>query len=87
MEAISKIRVKAPEGVSGFNKSVEDIQVLDELCNKADASLSEALRYIEATLEQARELSLTRTKIDEARMWLDRYHGDVQIVLARKMCR
>lgn len=87
MERISRITVKPQEGFSGFKKSVEDIQVLDELCNKADASLSAALHYIEATLEQTRELSLTRTKIDEARMWLDRYRGEVQIALARKMCR
>ena len=36
--------------------------------------------------EKTREISLGKTKIDEAYMWLERYYADIMIDLANKTC-
>lgn len=40
-----------------------------------------------AETNATRELSMVRTKIDEAMMWLERYQAGVCVDLAHKVCR
>ena len=64
------------------------LQVLDELCGKTRTSLNAALHYLEvvAVTETTRDTAMVKTKIDEALMWLERYHTGVMIDLANKTC-
>lgn len=55
------------------------LQVLDELCVRTITSLNAAHHYLEvmAVTEQTRETAMVRTKIDEALLWLMKYHNGV----------
>ena len=47
--------------------------------------ISDARKYV-AGMEANRETALVKTKLDEARMWLEQYQGMVVIKLAHKTC-
>ncbi len=70
-------------------KDKVQLQVLDELCVKITTSLNAAHHYLEAVAvtETTRDTAMVKTKIDEALMWLERYHGNIIIELANKTCR
>lgn len=63
------------------------LQVQDELCRKVKAELHAAKHHIDALLENTRETALTKTKIEEAEMWFDKFHEQVDIELAHKTCK
>ena len=54
------------------------VQVIDECCAKTQTYLDAALHYLDVieVSDKTRELSLTRTKIDEAKLWLRKYNDD-----------
>lgn len=55
------------------------LQVIDGCCTKIQTDLNAALHYINVieVTDKARELSLVRTKIDEAKMWLRKYNEGI----------
>ncbi len=61
------------------SKTKTQLQVLDELCLKTTILLHAAQSCLDAMAitETTRETALVRTKVDEALMWLDRYHSGV----------
>ena len=69
-------------------KTKIELQVTDELCRKAMTLLNAARTNVEAIeeTEKTREISLGKTKIDEAYMWLERYYADIMIDPANKTC-
>ncbi|WP_290147153.1 hypothetical protein [uncultured Duncaniella sp.] len=69
--------------------TVVELQALDAQCANLMGSLDTAIRNINIMAEAngTRELSMVRTKIDEAIMWLDRYQAGVRIDIANKTCR
>lgn len=70
-------------------KDKTQLQVLDELCVKIKTSLNAVHLYLDAAAvtETTRDTAMVKTKIDEALMWLERYHGNVITELAHKTCR
>ncbi len=70
-------------------KTVIELQTLDAQCANLTGSLDTAIRNLNIMAETGatRELSMVRTKIDEAMMWLEKYHAGVCIELANKTCR
>ena len=69
--------------------TVVELQALDAQCANLMGSLDTAIRNINIMAETngTRELSMVRTKIDEATLWLNRYHAEVCVDLANKTCR
>lgn len=70
-------------------KAVTELQTLDAQCGNLMGNLETALRNLSiiAETDATRELALVKTKIEEGRMWLDKYHAGVCIDLANKTCR
>lgn len=70
------------------DKDKIQLQVLDELCDRIRTSLKAALHDLDvaAVTETTRDTAMTKTKIDEALMWLERYHTGVLFDLANKTC-
>lgn len=62
------------------------LQVIYECCTKIKTDLNAALHRIDVieVIDRARELSLVRTKIDEAKMWLMKYNEGIMDELADK---
>lgn len=69
--------------------TVSELQVLDAQCRRLNLSLGANIRNIDimAKTGASRELSMVKTKIDEAIMWLEKFHAGVNIELARRICR
>ncbi|WP_290376152.1 hypothetical protein [Muribaculum intestinale] len=69
--------------------TVAELQTLEAQCANLMGSLDTAIRNINIMAETngTRELSMVRTKIDEAIMWLDRYQAGVCIDIANKTSR
>ncbi|WP_287937102.1 hypothetical protein [Duncaniella freteri] len=69
--------------------TVVELQTLEAQCANLMGSLGTAIRNINIMAETnvTRELSMVRTKVDEAMMWLDKYQAGVCIDLANKTCR
>lgn len=55
------------------------LQVLDELCIKSLTSIAAAYRYLDAMEEtvKTRDISMIKTKLDEALLWLRKHHNEV----------
>ena len=70
-------------------QTTEELIALDAQCGHLTLSLGADIRNVDimAKTVTARELSMVRTKIDEAIMWLEKYHAGVNIELARRTCR
>lgn len=64
------------------------LQVINELCVKTITSLNSAHHSLDviAETETTRDTAMVKTKIDEALMWLERYHAGIMIDLAHKTC-
>lgn len=62
------------------------LQVIDECCAKTQTYLDAALHYLDVIemSDKTRELSLTRTKIDEAKLWLRKYNDGLRDKLSDK---
>lgn len=62
------------------------LQVINECCEKTQTYLDAALHYLDVieVSDKTRELSLARTKIDEAKMWLRKYNEGIMDELADK---
>ncbi len=60
-------------------KTKIQLQVLDELCIKIVTSINAAHYYLDAVAEteKTREIAMVKTKIDEALLWLGKYHNGV----------
>ncbi|MDE6860350.1 MAG: hypothetical protein K2J65_08060 [Duncaniella sp.] len=61
------------------SKTKTQLQALDELCLRMATLLHATQSHLDtvAIIETTRETALVRTKVDEALMWLDRYHSGV----------
>lgn len=70
-------------------KSVIELQTLEELSSNVERSLERAIRNLDAMgeIETTRDTAMVKTKVDEAMMWLGRYQGDILMDLAHKTCR
>lgn len=70
-------------------QTTEELIALDAQCGHLTLSLGTDIRNIDimAKTGASRELSMVKTKIDEAIMWLEKYHAGVNIELARRTCR
>lgn len=66
--------------------TIAELQTLDAQCANLTGTLRTVIGNVNTMAETnaTRELSMVRTKIDEAMMWLGRYHAEV---LANKTCR
>ncbi|ROS87226.1 hypothetical protein EEL33_20170 [Muribaculaceae bacterium Isolate-037 (Harlan)] len=64
---------------------VTKLSELERLVASAMSLISDAGKYV-ADMEANRETALVKTKLDEARMWLEQYQGNVIIRLANKTC-
>ena len=62
------------------------LQVIDECCTKTQTYLDTALHYLDVieVSDKTRELSLTRTKIDEAKLWIGKYKDSIMDELSDK---
>jgi len=69
--------------------TVVELQALDAQCSNLTGILRTAVGSLDmmATTGLTRELAMVKTKIDEATMWLNRYHAEVCVDLANKTCR
>lgn len=69
--------------------TTKDLMALDAQCGHLNLALDADIRNIDimAKLGASRELSMVKTKLDEAMMWLQKYHAGVNIELARRTCR
>ena len=70
-------------------QTTEELIALDAQCGHLNLSLGANIRNIDimAKTGASRELSMVKTKIDEAIMWLEKFHAGVNIELARRICR
>ena len=70
-------------------QTTEELIALDAQCGHLNLSLGANIRNIDimAKTGASRELSMVKTKIDEAIMWLEKYHAGVNIELAHKTCQ
>ena len=57
-----------------------------DIVQSATGIMNTAINMMAET-NATRELSMVRTKIDEAMMWLERYQAGVCVDLAHKVCR
>ena len=62
------------------------LQVINESCVRTQTYLDSALHYLDVieVSDRSRELSLARTKIDEAKLWLRKYNEGVMDKLSDK---
>lgn len=69
-------------------QTIEELIALDAQCGHLNLSLGADIRNIDimAKAGATRELSMVKTKIDEAIMWLEKFHAGVNIELARRTC-
>lgn len=68
--------------------TVIELRTLEAQCANLMGSLNTVISNINIMAETnaTRELSMVRTKIDEAMMWLEKYQAVVCIDLAHKTC-
>lgn len=69
--------------------TIPELQALESQCANLMRWLETAISNVNIMAETnvTRELSMVRTKVDEAMMWLDRYQAGVCIDLANKTCQ
>lgn len=68
-----------------MGNDVKTLTELERLTSRTMDLISDAKKYV-AAMEANRETSLVKTKLDEARMWLEQYQGEVVVRLAHKTC-
>jgi len=68
------------------NLNVKQLVELEEVAAATHSNLNLALKTI-VKVYPNREISLTKTKIEEAIMWLEKYQEKVLFELARKTCK
>lgn len=70
-------------------KTTSELATLDAQCVNLTGTLRTAIGNVDimAKAGATRELAMVKTKIDEAMMWLERYHAGVCIDLANRTCR
>lgn len=68
-----------------MGNDVKNLKELERLTSCAMDLISGARKYV-AAMEANRETALVKTKLDEARMWLEQYQGEVVVRLANKTC-
>ena len=70
-------------------QTTKELIALDAQCGHLNRSLGANIRNIDimAKTGASRELCMVKTKIDEAIMWLEKFHVGVNIELARRICR
>lgn len=66
--------------------NVKQLVELEKVAADTQAHLQQASKGI-AKIYPSREISLAKTKIEEAMMWLEKYQGRLSIELARKTCK
>ena len=69
-------------------QTTEELMALDAQCGHLNLSFETDIRNIDIMTKTgaSRELSMVKTKIDEAIMWLEKYHAGVCVELARRTC-
>lgn len=69
--------------------TVVELQTLEAQCANLMRSMDTVIRNINIMAETngTRELSMVKTKVDEAMMWLDKYQAGIIIELANRTCR
>lgn len=69
--------------------TIPELQTLEAQCANLMRSLETAIDNVNIMAETnaTRELSLVRTKIEEAAMWLEKYQSGNIIELANRTCR
>lgn len=69
--------------------TIPELQILEAQCVNLMRSLEPAIGNINIMAETnaTRELSMVRTKIEEATMWLEKYQSGIIIELANRTCR
>lgn len=68
------------------NLNEDQLEKLEEVATATQTHLQLASKTI-ANVYPNREVSLVKTKIEEAMMWLDKYQGDISFALAHKTCK
>lgn len=68
------------------NLNVKQLVELEEVAAATHSNLNLALKTI-VKVYPNREISLTKTKIEEAIMWLEKYQEKVSFELAHKTCK
>lgn len=69
--------------------TIPELQTLEAQCANLMRSLETAIGDVNIMAETnaTRELSMVRTKIEEATMWLEKYQSGNIIELANRTCR
>lgn len=69
--------------------TIPELQTLEAQCANLMRSLETAIGNVNIMAETnaTRELSMVRTKIEEATMWLEKYQSNIVIELANRTCR
>lgn len=69
--------------------TIPELRTLEAQCANLMRSLETAIGNVNIMAETnaTRELSMVRTKIEEATMWLDKYQSGNIIELANRTCR
>lgn len=69
--------------------TIPELQALEAQCANLVRSLETAIGNVNIMAETnaTRELSMVRTKIEEATMWLEKYQSGNIIELANRTCR
>lgn len=69
--------------------TIPELQALEAQCANLMSSLEVAISNVNIMAETnaTRELSMVRTKIEEATMWLEKYQSGNIIELANRICR
>lgn len=62
------------------------LEKLEEVATATQTHLQLASKTI-ANAYSNREVSLVKTKIEEALMWLEKYQGNISFALAHKTCK
>lgn len=69
--------------------TIPELRTLEAQCANLMRSLETAIGNVNIMAETnaTRELSMVRTKIEEATMWLEKYQSNIVIELANRTCR
>lgn len=69
--------------------TIPELRTLEAQCANLMRSLEPAIGNVSIMAETnaTRELSMVRTKIEEATMWLEKYQSGIIIELANRTCR
>ena len=68
------------------NLNKHQLEELEEVATATQTHLQLASKTI-ANVYPNREVSLVKTKIEEALMWLEKYQGKISFALAHKTCK